>query len=108
MFAFGTPESGVSADSAATETRPGIHFLDNPGPQAAEAIAAQVLNIRRPGDVVVMSLHWGDNWGHDIPDAHIAFAHALIDADGADLVFGHHGIYERRYSQSVATRKPNG
>lgn len=95
VFACGTPESGVSAETAASETRPGIHFLENPNARTAETIAWQVSTLRQPGDVVVMSLHWGDNWGHDIPEAHVAFAHALIDAGGADLVFGHSSHHPR-------------
>lgn len=39
-------------------------------------------------DLVVISLHWGSNWGRYPPDQHRALAHALIDA-GADVVYGH-------------------
>jgi Bacterial capsule synthesis protein PGA_cap len=24
--------------------------------------------LRRPGDLVVVSIHWGSNWGYHIPD----------------------------------------
>jgi len=39
--------------------------------------------------MVVASIHWGANWGFDIPDAHRRFAHELIDHAGVDLVHGH-------------------
>ena len=45
--------------------------------------------MRRPGDVVVASIHWGRNWGYEIPEAQILFAHRLIDAGAVDLVHGH-------------------
>jgi poly-gamma-glutamate synthesis protein (capsule biosynthesis protein) len=45
--------------------------------------------VRQRGDLVVASIHWGRNWGYDIPDAQISFAHGLIDAGAADLVHGH-------------------
>jgi poly-gamma-glutamate synthesis protein (capsule biosynthesis protein) len=35
------------------------------------------------------SLHWGGNWGYEIPPPHRRFAHALIDRAGIDLVHGH-------------------
>ncbi|HEY7417600.1 MAG TPA: CapA family protein [Ktedonobacteraceae bacterium] len=39
---------------------------------------------------LVVSLHWGPNWGSVPPPEHRLFAHALIDR-GADIVFGHSG-----------------
>jgi poly-gamma-glutamate capsule biosynthesis protein CapA/YwtB (metallophosphatase superfamily) len=41
-------------------------------------------------DVLIVSAHWGPNWGDDPPEDHIPFARALIDA-GADVIFGHSG-----------------
>jgi poly-gamma-glutamate synthesis protein (capsule biosynthesis protein) len=37
---------------------------------------------------LIVSAHWGGNWGHDAPAQHQDLARDLIDA-GADLVFGH-------------------
>lgn len=43
---------------------------------------------RKSNDVVVVSAHWGPNWGYaPLPD-HIEAAHRFIDR-GADVVFGH-------------------
>jgi poly-gamma-glutamate synthesis protein (capsule biosynthesis protein) len=56
---------------------------------AADALAAEVLAHRRPGDRVIVSLHWGENWVARVPDAHRAFARRLIEAGAADLVHGH-------------------
>lgn len=39
-------------------------------------------------EFLIVSAHWGSNWGYYPPEEHIALAHALIDS-GADLVFGH-------------------
>jgi poly-gamma-glutamate synthesis protein (capsule biosynthesis protein) len=36
----------------------------------------------------VVSIHWGSNWGYQVPASHVQFAHALIDG-GVDLVYGH-------------------
>jgi poly-gamma-glutamate synthesis protein (capsule biosynthesis protein) len=52
-------------------------------------IAAQVKAVKRTGDVVVASLHWGGNWGYAVPAAHQFFAHALIDRCAVDVVHGH-------------------
>jgi poly-gamma-glutamate synthesis protein (capsule biosynthesis protein) len=39
-------------------------------------------------DFLIVSSHWGPNWGYAPPAEQPAFAHALID-NGADLIFGH-------------------
>jgi poly-gamma-glutamate synthesis protein (capsule biosynthesis protein) len=36
-----------------------------------------------------MSIHWGGNWGYQIPPAHRHFAHRLVDEVGVDIVHGH-------------------
>ncbi|MGH7332136.1 MAG: CapA family protein, partial [Candidatus Rokuibacteriota bacterium] len=52
-------------------------------------IARQVRDVKRPGTIVVASLHWGENWDYDIPTAQRVFAHRLIDEAGLDVVHGH-------------------
>lgn len=43
---------------------------------------------RSEGDLVVVSAHWGPNWGTSPPAEHVRAAHLFID-HGADIVFGH-------------------
>lgn len=89
VFAFASPTSGVPADWAAASSRSGINFLEELSARTAQGVAQAIALHRRPGDIVVVSLHWGGNWGFDIPREQQAFAHALIDAGGADIVHGH-------------------
>jgi poly-gamma-glutamate synthesis protein (capsule biosynthesis protein) len=37
----------------------------------------------------VFSVHWGGNWGYGVSHDERAFAHALVDRAGADVVHGH-------------------
>jgi poly-gamma-glutamate synthesis protein (capsule biosynthesis protein) len=60
----------------------------------ARAWAEHMRRARQPGDRVVASIHWGGNWGFDVPASHVAFAHALVD-DGVDLVHGHSSHHPR-------------
>lgn len=39
-------------------------------------------------NLVIVSAHWGPNWGYNPLPEHIPFAHALVD-QGADIVYGH-------------------
>lgn len=86
--------SGVPDTWAALPTTPGVNLLPDLVPSTAAALARQVTAIKRKGDVAVMSIHWGDNWGFDVPDRHVAFAHRLVD-EGVDLVFGHSSHHVR-------------
>jgi len=89
VFAFATEDSGVPRAWAAGPGRPGVNRLEDLSPRSLEAVARQVAAARRPGDLVVVSIHWGGNWGFAIPDAQRTFARGLVDAAGVDVVHGH-------------------
>ena len=44
---------------------------------------------------MIFSVHWGSNWGYDVPDEQIEFAHALIDSGAVDIVHGHSSHHVR-------------
>jgi poly-gamma-glutamate capsule biosynthesis protein CapA/YwtB (metallophosphatase superfamily) len=89
VFAFGSVTSGIARDWAATERRPGVNLLPDLSARTVDLVAERVHAAMRPGDIVVASIHWGSNWGYDVPEAQTAFAHGLIDEAGVDVVYGH-------------------
>lgn len=73
----------------ATKKVPGIFYVpidlkDRRAKNFLEIVKKTKNNI----DLLVVSAHWGPNWGYRPPGKHITFAHALIDT-GVDIVFGH-------------------
>lgn len=56
----------------------------------AQELLNRIRKLRLEVDFLIVSAHWGPNWGYAPPREHPAFAHAIIDA-GADLIFGHSG-----------------
>jgi poly-gamma-glutamate capsule biosynthesis protein CapA/YwtB (metallophosphatase superfamily) len=94
VFSFGTTSSGVPPGWAATANRPGVALLPDLSNDTADAITARVAQAKRPGDLVIISLHWGPNWGYAVPPNEVRFAHRLIDG-GADLVHGHSSHHPR-------------
>jgi poly-gamma-glutamate synthesis protein (capsule biosynthesis protein) len=88
VFAFGSPTSGIPWEWAATEDRPGVNLLEDLSEETARRVADRMRQVRRSGDVTVASIHWGGNWGYDVPDQQIHFAHRLI-REGVDVVHGH-------------------
>ncbi len=89
VFAFGSVTSGIPRSWAAAENRPGVNLLDDLSERTVRRIADKVREVKRPDDIVVASIHWGANWGYQVPRRHTAFAHRLIDAAGVDVVHGH-------------------
>ncbi|MDZ7736157.1 MAG: CapA family protein [Gammaproteobacteria bacterium] len=89
VFAFGHPGSGIPGDWRATGERGGINLLTDMSDAAIENIAEDIAAVRRPGDIVVLSIHWGGNWGYGIPLEQQRFARSLIDTAGVDIVHGH-------------------
>src|SRR5271165_480304 len=88
VFSFGSTTSGIPRQWGATENRGGINLLKDLSEDTACTIASQMRDFKRPGDVTIASIHWGGNWGHEIPHEQIRFAHLLIEGD-VDIVHGH-------------------
>ncbi len=88
VFSFGSPTSGVPSAWAAREDRPGVNFLEELSEETAARLADEVRQARRPGDLAVVSLHGGPNWGYRVPHEQVRFAHRLIE-EGVDVVHGH-------------------
>lgn len=100
VFALGTGSAGLPLSWAAGAGRAGVALLAEPDAAAAERLAARIAAQRRPGDRVLVSVHWGGNWVRQVPDGHRAFARRLIDAGAADVVHGHsshHPLPVERY-----------
>ncbi|NHF59742.1 CapA family protein [Flavobacteriaceae bacterium TP-CH-4] len=89
VFSFGTTSSGISHGWKATENRPGVNLLNDFSMETIKRISRLITKYKQPGDVAIASIHWGGNWGYDIPKAHRQFAHDLIDFARVDIVHGH-------------------
>jgi len=88
VYGVACQSSGVPPDWEATATRSGVHLVE-PTAAVVASLAERIGADRRPGDLVVVSIHWGGNWGYAVPAADRTFAHALVDAAGVDVVHGH-------------------
>ncbi len=89
VFAFGFQSSGIYQNWAATDNRAGVNLLPDGSSETVRRIARQVEAVERSGDIVVASIHWGDNWGYEIPAEQMQFARRLIDQASIDVIYGH-------------------
>jgi poly-gamma-glutamate capsule biosynthesis protein CapA/YwtB (metallophosphatase superfamily) len=89
VYAFGMESAGVPAAWRAQERGAGVNWLADLSGRSLDAVARSIAARKRSGDVVVVSVHWGANWGFDVAPEQRAFAQALLDGAGADVVHGH-------------------
>jgi poly-gamma-glutamate synthesis protein (capsule biosynthesis protein) len=89
VFSYGCVTSGIPDNWAATDERPGVNLLTEISEKTASQVAEDIAHTRRPDDLVVVSMHWGANWGYEIPDAQRRFAHALIHRANVWVIYGH-------------------
>lgn len=94
LWSIGTPSSGVPLRWAATTDRPGVAVVADLSARVADEVGERVRRAKRPGDVAVVSIHWGSNWGYAVPRDQASFAHRLVE-HGVDLVHGHSSHHPR-------------
>jgi poly-gamma-glutamate synthesis protein (capsule biosynthesis protein) len=76
-------------DWEAGAAAPGIYYVPvEDGGERGAALLDLVRRTKARVQLLIVSAHWGGNWGSDAPARHQDLARGLIDA-GADVVFGH-------------------
>lgn len=94
VFSCAEASSGVPSDWAATPIRPGVNLLPGLSSTVADDLIGQVRAGKQAGDLAVVSIHWGANWGYDVDEDQVRFAHRLIDG-GVGLIHGHSSHHPR-------------
>ncbi|HEX7456671.1 MAG TPA: CapA family protein [Candidatus Nanoarchaeia archaeon] len=75
----------------ARKDQAGVYFVPiDLKDQRAKKLFGSIKKAKEEADLLIISAHWGPNWGYASPKEHPPFARALIDA-GADVIFGHSG-----------------
>jgi len=88
VFSFGLTSSGIPREWYALKARSGVCMLPDLSAETALHAASGVRKLKQPGDVLIASIHWGGNWGYEVPDEQVCFAHRLVE-QGVDVVHGH-------------------
>ncbi|MDQ7250512.1 CapA family protein [Dongia sedimenti] len=95
VLALGSDSSGIPRSWAARAERPGVALLSDFTDRSLEAVAAVIGRVKRPGDLALVSIHWGGNWGYTISAEQRRFAQGLTRSAGVDLVHGHSSHHPR-------------
>lgn len=89
VFSVGSGTSGIPLGWAASDDKPGLNLLKDFSDETVRNMKEKIQVIKQHGDIVIVSIHWGSNWGYDIPKEQIEFAHKLIDDAGVEVIHGH-------------------
>ncbi|MHA6265217.1 CapA family protein [Arenibacterium sp. CAU 1754] len=92
VLAVALDDAGVPLSWRAGPGQPGVARTEPD--EVVARVTTQLAQIRQPGDIIALSIHWGHNWGYSIAPAHRALAEAVV-AQGVDLVFGHSSHHPR-------------
>lgn len=89
VFSLGSTTSGIPLAWSAENDRPGLYVIETQSHDPIWTLAQQIGMMKRLGDIVIVSIHWGGNWGYEIPGDQKKFAHRLVDEAGVAIVHGH-------------------
>lgn len=89
IFAWGMPSSGIPPEWSASRDRAGVQLMPDASERAVNDVISTIQDSTSREDLVLVSLHWGGNWGYRVPDEQRRMAHRLIQEAGVDLIHGH-------------------
>jgi poly-gamma-glutamate synthesis protein (capsule biosynthesis protein) len=89
VFSYGCLNSGIPLSWSAGTGRAGVNLLSDLSERSWKRVRENILRYREQGDIVLVSIHWGGNWGYKIPAEQVRFAHELIDNAGVDIIHAH-------------------
>jgi poly-gamma-glutamate capsule biosynthesis protein CapA/YwtB (metallophosphatase superfamily) len=69
----------------ASATKPGIYFIDY---NNYNELLSYISSIKKELDILILSIHWGQNYKNGIDDKYQKFAKKVINA-GIDIIHGH-------------------
>jgi poly-gamma-glutamate synthesis protein (capsule biosynthesis protein) len=89
VIAFACATSGVPLGWTAGAHHAGVSLLTDSPEESVARIAEIIERHRRPGDIFIVSIHWGANWGYGITEDELSLAHGLVERAGVSVVHGH-------------------
>ncbi len=89
VFSYAAADAGIMPDWKAATGKAGVNLLPRLSSKRFEKVKSDVEKFRKRRDRIIISLHWGGNWGYNVSADDRKFAHRLIESGHADLIHGH-------------------
>ena len=95
VFACCERGSGVPEEWSAGPRKPGVWIISLGRPRSQLALIETIRGYHQENDIIIVSIHWGSNWGYHVHDSYRQFAHNLIDSGLVSIVHGHSSHHPR-------------
>ena len=82
-------DSGIPSNWKASDTRLGINVININDWNDIDNFGNFIKKTSSSADLVIVSVHWGSNWGWEVEQKYEDCAHYLIDHCNVDLIHGH-------------------
>lgn len=89
VLSVGMTSSGIPPEWEAGIDAPGVAIIPPEPSSTVELIARSTAGLDENDGLLIVSIHWGPNWGYEIPSHQREIARHLIDQAAVDVVFGH-------------------
>lgn len=89
IFSYGDVDSGIPKNWEASDNKSGINLIETGDKKTKFTVRDHINKYYKKGDFIIVSIHWGGNWGFDVEHYHEEFAHYLIDNAHIDIIHGH-------------------
>ena len=94
IFSFGDVDSGIPNNWKASASKPGVNVISSL--DDVDGVVNHINKYYNDGDFIIVSIHWGSNWGYEIESYHVSFAHKLIDNAHVNIIHGHSSHHFKR------------
>lgn len=88
-FSIASESGGVPEQWAAGTGKAGVNFISDFSTDTVNKIKNNIRTWKKAGDIIVVSIHWGGNWGYSIPADHTSFARRLLSEADVHVIHGH-------------------
>lgn len=88
VVSFALPSGHMPSLWTADTEKPGVNLIEA-GDRGLDAVKQRVAGVKQSGDVLIASVHAGNNFGHEIDPAQRDLFHRLIDEARFDVIHCH-------------------
>ena len=87
IYCLGDVSSGMSLDWIPSKNKAGVAVVNVK--KDSDKICEIIKQNSEGADLVIVSIHFGPNWGFQVSESHANFAHKIIDEAKVSIVHGH-------------------
>jgi poly-gamma-glutamate synthesis protein (capsule biosynthesis protein) len=89
VFSYATQSAGIPTSWKAESNKAGVNLLEDTEIEGVKKVIDDISSFYKDSDRVILSIHWGSNFGYEIPHWQRDFAHRILEEGIVDIIHGH-------------------